>query len=99
MPVWSNSLSETVSFDASVPSISPTPTETNEIGGHALIETRTGRTIAYWQYRPAHWDADSTDWIRNHPGTDLTIDRTIYQRRNCTGRDEIALTQTALANR
>lgn len=69
----------------------PEPSEFSQ----ALIDIDSGRTVAYWQYRPTQWDADSADWIKNHPGADLTIDEITYQRRNCT-RDEIALTQAVL---
>jgi len=65
--------------------------------GQALIDLGTGRTVAYWQYRPSGWDADAPRWIADHPGAGLTVDGITYQRRNCTGRDEIALTTFGLA--
>lgn len=64
--------------------------------GQPLIDLGTGRTVMYWQYRPTAWDPDADDWIAHHPGADLTIDGISYQRRNCTGRDEVSLTQFAL---
>ncbi|WP_114853946.1 hypothetical protein [Brachybacterium sp. YJGR34] len=67
--------------------------------GQAIIDLETGRTLAYWQYRPETWDDDAPTWLAEHPGVDLTIDGVRYQRRNCTGRDEIALTDHALALR
>jgi len=61
-----------------------------------LIDLGTGRTLAYWQYRPIEWDADADRWLADHPGVEVGVDDRIYQRRNCTGRDEIALTAAAL---
>lgn len=69
--------------------------EAHEIG-QPIIDIDSGRTLAYWQYRPASWDADSATWLRDHPGVGLMIDDVPYQRRNCTGRDEVALTDHAL---
>lgn len=65
--------------------------------GQAIISVESGRTLAYWQYRPAQYDADSDRWFSEHPGVGLTIDAVPYQRRNCTGRDDVALTQCALS--
>lgn len=73
-------------------------TELNEFG-QAIIDLETSRTLAYWQYRPEPWDEDSETWLVEHPGAELTIDGVRYQRRNCTGRDDIALTSHALALR
>jgi len=68
---------------------------TDEIG-QPLIDLDSGRTLAYWQYRPTSWDADSDSWLTAHPGTEIVVDDLVFQRRNCTGRDEIALTVYAL---
>lgn len=62
----------------------------------AVIDLETGRTLAYWQYRPEGWDADADVWWTEHPGEGLVIDGVRFQRRNCTGRDEIALTDHAV---
>lgn len=64
--------------------------------GQPLIDLASGRTLAYWQYRPAGFDADSASWIATHPGDEMVVDDVLFQRRNCTGRDEIALTIFAL---
>lgn len=64
--------------------------------GQPIIDLDSGRTLAYWQYRPVGWDADSGRWLTEHPGDGLSVDGIQYQRRNCTGRDEIALTDVAL---
>lgn len=64
--------------------------------GQAVIDLETGRTLAYWQYRPEGWDADADAWWTEHPGEGLVIDGVRFQRRNCTGSDEIALTDHAL---
>lgn len=62
----------------------------------SLIDLQTGRTLAYWQYRPTEWDDDADQWLADHPGVEVAIDDRIYQRRNCSGRDEITLTAAAL---
>lgn len=67
--------------------------------GQPIIDLENGRTLAYWQYRPETWDADSETWLAAHREESLTIDGVRYQRRNCTGRDEIALTDHALRGR
>lgn len=41
---------------------------------------------------PASWDADSDSWLAAHSGAEIVVDDLVFQRRNCTGRDEIALT-------
>lgn len=64
-----------------------------------IIDVSTGRTLAYWQCRPETWNTDSASWLTAHPGGALTIDGVRYQRRSCTGRDEIAVTDHALALR
>ena len=71
------------------------PDGTDEIG-QPLIDLDTGRTLAYWQYRPAGWDAASAAWLTTHPGDEIVIDDVTFQRRNCTGRDEVALARPAL---
>jgi len=73
----------------------PTTDGSNEIG-QSLIDLDTGRTVAYWQYRPTGWDADAADWLGRHSGVEIVVDDITYQRRNCTGRDEVALTHLAL---
>jgi hypothetical protein len=60
--------------------------------GQPLIDLDSGRTLAYWQYRPASWDADSDSWLATHSGAGTIVDDLVFQRRNRTGRDEIALT-------
>lgn len=72
------------------------PSTTEDEIGQPLIDLETGRTVAYWQYRPAAWDEDAADWLRQHPGLDITIDDVTFQRRNCTGRDEVAITDIGL---
>lgn len=69
--------------------------EPSEIG-QALIDLETGRTLVYWQYRPEGWDADADAWWAAHPDDGFVIDGVRFQRRNCTGRDEIALTDHAV---
>ncbi|HEX7350516.1 hypothetical protein [Brachybacterium sp.] len=64
--------------------------------GEAVVDLETGRTLVYWQYRPEGWDADADLWWAAHPGEGLVIDGVRFQRRNCTGRDEIALTDHAV---
>lgn len=64
--------------------------------GQPLIDLDTGRTVAYWQYRPVGWDADAVCWLAAHRGDEIVVDDVTYQRRDCTGRDEIALTRPAL---
>ncbi|MGO1946108.1 hypothetical protein [Brachybacterium alimentarium] len=64
--------------------------------GQSIVDLESGRTLAYWQYRPSPWDDDSGAWLATRPGVGLTIDGIRYQRRNCTGRDEVALTDHAL---
>jgi hypothetical protein len=73
----------------------PAADGTHEIG-QPLIDVSSGRTLAYWQYRPTGWDTDADHWIDSHAGDELIIDEQTFQRRNCTGRDEIALTAFAL---
>jgi len=73
----------------------PAADGTEEIG-QPLIDLESGRTLAYWQYRPTNWDADSASWLASHPRTEIVVDDLVFQRRNCTGRDEIALTVYAL---
>ncbi|WP_193106581.1 hypothetical protein [Brachybacterium sp. FME24] len=72
--------------------------EPDEIG-QPIIDLDSGRTLAYWQYRPPLWDADSSAWLEAHPQEGITLDGVDFQRRSCTGRDEIALTDIALAER
>jgi len=31
-------------------------------------------------------------WLTAHPGVEIVVDDLVFQRRNCTGRDEITLT-------
>lgn len=64
--------------------------------GQAVVDLETGRTLAYWQYRAEGWDTDADAWWTAHPGEGLVIDGVRFQRRNCTGRDEIALTDHAV---
>lgn len=64
--------------------------------GQPFIELASGRTVAYWQYRPASFDADADTWFADHPGDDITVDGIRLQRRNCTGRDDVCLTEYAL---
>lgn len=66
--------------------------------GQPLIDLESGRTLAYWQYRPTGWGADSASWIASHPGSEIVVDDLVFQRRNCTGRDEIALTVYGIAS-
>ncbi len=61
-----------------------------------LIDVETGRTVAYWQYRPTEWDDDADLWLAEHSGSEVVVDDRTYQRRNCTGRDEIMLSAAAL---
>lgn len=69
--------------------------EPDEIG-QPVIDLDTGRTLVYWQYRPEDWDADAESWLSAHPEEGMVIDGVRYQRRNCTGRDTVALTDHAV---
>lgn len=69
--------------------------ESSEIG-QAIVDLETRRTLAYWQYRPEGWDADADAWWAAHPGEGLVIDGVRFQRRSCTGRDEVVLTDHAI---
>lgn len=73
----------------------PVSEQPEEIG-QPLIDLETGRTVAYWQYRPTEWDEDADAWLAQHPGMEVVVDDRTYQRRNCSGRDEIMLTAAAL---
>lgn len=64
--------------------------------GQAIVDLEAQRTLAYWQYRPEGWDADADTWWAAHPGEGLVIDGVRFQRRSCTGRDEVVLTDHAV---